>query len=167
MPTAVHDPIPPVADEFPSFADREYEFAAETESLRAIIEHQKNETREYVLRTFVLRHYADALENSASWRALAPLRWLRRQVRSPGFTADHLVPWAGLEPVEDAASGTWRAVDDDPQFVVSCFLPAGWVPVRLKMQAPARGQIEFYRRAPRRLRRRYVARPIQSFSWRN
>ena len=35
-------------------------------------------------------------------------------------------------------------MDDDPQFIVSCFLPAGWVRVRLKMQAPARGQIEFY-----------------------
>ena len=92
MPTAVHDSIRPVADDFPSFADREYEFAAETESLRAIIEHQKNETREYVLRTFVLRHYADALENSASWRApralavaaaAGPVTWVHHRTLDP------------------------------------------------------------------------------------
>ena len=31
-----------------------------------------------------------------------------------------------------------------PRFIVSCYLPAGWVRVRLAMQSPARGQIEFY-----------------------
>ncbi len=144
MPIVARAPDPPIADEFPSFADRELEFASEVESLRAIIESQKEEIHEYVRRTLVLRNYAEALERSASWQMLAPLRWLRRQVRSRGFTVEHLIPWAGLEPVEGAAANTWLALNDDPQFVVSCYLPAGWVRVRLKMHAPARGQIEFY-----------------------
>jgi GT2 family glycosyltransferase len=144
MPTAVRAPVSPATDDFPSFADRELEFAAEADTLRAIIEAQKEEIHEYVRRTLVLRNYAEALDGSASWRLLAPLRWLRRQLRSRGFSAEHLLPWSGLGPVAGAAAGTWRALHDDPQFLVSCYLPAGWVRVRLKMQAPARGQIEFY-----------------------
>ena len=65
---------PSVADDFPSFADREFELAAEADTLRSIIESQKKEIDEHVLRTLVLRTYAEALDGSASWRALAPLR---------------------------------------------------------------------------------------------
>jgi GT2 family glycosyltransferase len=124
--------------------DREFELAAEAETLRAIIETQKQEIHEYVRRTLVLRNYAEALDESASWRLLAPLRWLRHQLRPRGFAAEHLIPWSGLEPVTNAAPGTWQALHDDPQFLVSCYLPAGWLRVRLKLHAPARGQIEFY-----------------------
>jgi GT2 family glycosyltransferase len=124
-------------------SDRELQFAAERDSLRAIIETQKQEIHEYVRRTLVLRNYAEALDESASWRLLAPLRWLRRQLRPRGFVAEHLIPWSGLEPVEGSV-GTWKALHDDPQFLVSCYLPAGWLRVRLKIHAPARGQIEFY-----------------------
>jgi GT2 family glycosyltransferase len=124
--------------------DREFELAAEADTLRAIIETQKNEIHEYVRRTLVLRNYAEALDGSASWKLLAPLRWLRRQLRPRGFTAENLLPWVGLEPVADAPSGTWRALHDDPQFLVCCYLPAGWVRVRLKIHSAARGQIEFY-----------------------
>jgi GT2 family glycosyltransferase len=123
--------------------DRELQFAAERDSLRAIIETQKQEIHEYVRRTLVLRNYAEALDESASWRLLAPLRWLRRQLRPRGFTTEHLIPWSGLEPVAGAPD-TWKALHDDPQFLVSCYLPAGWLRVRLTIQAPARGQIEFY-----------------------
>jgi O-antigen biosynthesis protein len=144
MPSIVHVNPSPTGEDFPSFADREFEFAAEADSLRAIIESQKDEIHEHVRRTLVLRTYAEALDGSASWRLLAPLRWLRRQVWPRGFTAERLLPWAGLEMVNDAPAGTWRAIDDDPQFVVCCYLPAGWLRVRLKIQAPARGQIEFY-----------------------
>jgi GT2 family glycosyltransferase len=123
--------------------DHAFQLAVEADTLRSIIESQKDEIHEYVRRTLVLRNYADALDGSASWRLLAPLRWLRRQLRPRGFTADHLLPWSGLEPV-DGAPGTWQALHDDPQFLVCCYLPAGWVRVRLKLHAPARGQIEFY-----------------------
>src|SRR5207302_10673845 len=106
-------------------ADREFQLAVEADTLRAIIESQKQEIHEYVRRTLVLRNYAEALDASASWRLLVPLRWLRRQVRPRGFSADNLLPWVGLEPVVDAAPGTWRALHDDPQFLVCCYLPAG------------------------------------------
>ena len=137
MPTALTAGPVPAADEFPSLAERD-------DPLWTILEQQKQEIHEYVLRTLILHNYAKALDESLSWRALAPLRWLRRQFRPRGFTAEHLLPWAGLEPDAGAAPGTWKALDTDPQFVVSCCLPAGWVRVRLTMRAPARGQIEFY-----------------------
>src|SRR5205823_9942129 len=95
--TQPHSPLD--ADEFPSFAAREAEFAAVSDTLRTIIESQKQEIHEYALRTLVLRNYAEALDGSASWRLLAPLRWLRRQLRPRGFTGDHLLAWTGLEPV--------------------------------------------------------------------
>ncbi|HEY1381062.1 MAG TPA: glycosyltransferase family 2 protein [Gemmataceae bacterium] len=139
MPTSLRP-----ADDFPAFADREFQLAAEADTLRSIVETQKQEINDHVLRTLVLRNYADALDGSASWRLLAPLRWLRRQLRPRGFAAEHLLAWAGLEPVAEASPGTWKALHDDPRFIVSCYLPAGWVRVRLKMHAPARGQIEFY-----------------------
>jgi GT2 family glycosyltransferase len=139
MPSA---PLPELTQPGSPF-DRELQFAAERDSLRAIIETQKQEIHEYVRRTLVLRNYAEALDESASWRLLGPLRWLRRQFRPRGFSDEHLIPWSGLEPV-DGAAGTWKALHDDPQFLVSCFLPAGWLRVRLRIHAPARGQIEFY-----------------------
>jgi GT2 family glycosyltransferase len=136
--------MPPMPISSLQAVDAEPHVATEADTLRTIIESQKQEIHEYALRTLVLQNYAEALDTSASWRLLAPLRWLKRQVRSRGFTAKHLFAWTGLEPVIGAAPGTWKALHDDPRFIVSCYLPAGWVRVRLTMQAPARGQIEFY-----------------------
>jgi GT2 family glycosyltransferase len=113
-------------------------------TLNCVIEQQKNEITAQELRFVVLNAYATALEESASWRLLAPIRWLRRRLRPRGFTAAHLLPWLGLEPVADAPPGTWEAVDENPHFIVSCHLPAGWVRVRLKMHSPVRSRIEFY-----------------------
>src|SRR5262249_23051164 len=96
------------------------------------------------MRFVVLNAYATALEESATWRLLEPIRSIRRLFRPKGFTAADLLPWRHLEPVAAGPPGTWEAVGDGPQFIVSCPLPAGWVRVRLKMRAPARGRIEFY-----------------------
>jgi GT2 family glycosyltransferase len=144
MPSAMTHELRALTQPGSPIADHEFELAAELDSLRAIIETQKQEIHEYVRRTLVLRNYAEALDESVSWRMLAPLRWLRRQIRPRGFSSAHLIPWSGLEPVDDAPAATWKALHDDPQFLVSCYLPAGWLRVRLKIHAPARGQIEFY-----------------------
>jgi GT2 family glycosyltransferase len=122
------------------------EFLSRTlpKTLNSVIEHQKGDLNAQEMRFVVLNAYATALEESATWRLLEPIRWLRRLLRPKGFTAADLLPWRDLEPVPGAPRGTWEAVDEDPQFIVSCHLPAGWVRVRLKMHSPARGRIEFY-----------------------
>lgn len=122
------------------------EFLSRTlpKTLSCVIEHQKGDLNAQEMRFVVLNAYATALETSASWRLLEPIRWLRRLLRPKGFTAADLLPWRDLEPVAGAQPGTWEAVDVDPQFIVSCHLPAGWVRVRLRMHSPVRGRIEFY-----------------------
>src|SRR5262245_16894850 len=122
------------------------EFLSRTlpKTLSCVIEHQKGDLNAQEMRFVVLNAYATALETSATWRLLEPIRWLRRLFRPKGFTAADLLPWRDLEPVAGAPPGNWEAVDDDPQFIVSCHLPAGWVRVRLKMHSPVRGRIEFY-----------------------
>jgi len=113
-------------------------------TLNVVIEHQKNVLTSQEMRYVLLNAYAKALEHAATWRVLEPVRFLRRLFRPRGFTAAELRPWRNLEPFAAGPPGTWEATDDDPQFIVSCHLPAGWVRVRLKMRSPARDRIEFY-----------------------
>jgi GT2 family glycosyltransferase len=125
-------------------AAREFLYRTEPATLRAVIEQQQDGLNAQEQRFVILRSYADALQQSAFWRLLAPLRWLRELLRPRGFRAEHLLPWRCLEPALDGPPGTWKALDEDPQFLVSCYLPAGWLRVRLKTYTPDRGHIEFY-----------------------
>src|SRR5207247_5264545 len=98
---------------------------------------------EHVQRFQILEAYATALEGSGFWRALAPLRWFRQLLRPRGFAAADLLPWKSLEPVA-GRPGAWTALDADPQFLVSCWLPVGWVRIRFTIHAPDRTYLEFY-----------------------
>src|SRR5262249_45766744 len=40
--------------------------------------------------------------------------------------------------------GAWTSLDADPQFLVSCWLPAGWVRIRFAIHAPDRTYLELY-----------------------
>src|SRR5262249_37091120 len=127
-----------------ALAAREFLYRTEPATLRAVIDQLHDGLNAQEQRFVILRSYADALQDSAFWRLMAPLRRLRELLRPRGFSARHLLPWRCLEPVPDAPPGTWKALDDDPQFLASCSLPAGWLRVRLKTYTPDRGHIEFY-----------------------
>lgn len=157
---ALHD-APAPSEEFPPFGShdlvatighmaeaaadvvmtRETQLRALPATLEAVIRQQELALREQELRFTVLRSYIESLEQSLPWKLLAPLRWLRRTLRPRGFTAGELHPWAGLLPMSD---GGWWAVEDDPQFVVACVLPAGWVRVRLAIHSEERGELRLY-----------------------
>jgi GT2 family glycosyltransferase/SAM-dependent methyltransferase len=124
-------------------AVREFQHRVEPATLRAIIEEQQKGLNEHVQRFLILESYAAALERSGFWQMLAPLRWLRQNLRPRGFAAADLLPWKGLEPVADEP-GAWTSLDADPQFLVSCWLPAGWVRIRFAIHAPDRTYLELY-----------------------
>ena len=136
----------------PPLVDHDLHLVTEADTLRAIIERKKNEIHEYVRRTLVLRNYAEALDASAVMAAARPAPLAA--AATPAARVRRRAP----APVGRAGAGRRRrsrhleALHDDPQFLVCCYLPAGWVRVRLKIHAPARGQIEFYGESPRRLR---------------
>jgi len=111
--------------------------------LREVIREQDRGLNAQELRFQILRSYADGLTNSAGWRLLAPLRALRHWLRPRGFDHAHLLPWKSLEPVAGRPN-TWQVLDTDPQFVVSCWLPAGWLRVRFAGESSIHSRIEFY-----------------------
>jgi GT2 family glycosyltransferase/SAM-dependent methyltransferase len=127
-----------------ALAAREFLHRTVPATLLAVIREQEKGLNAQEQRFIILRAFADALQQSATWRLFAPLRWLRHWLRPRGLRAEHLLPWKGLEPVADASPGTWRAPGDDPQFLVSCYLPAGWLRVRLRVHSPVRGQFTIY-----------------------
>ena len=40
--------------------------------------------------------------------------------------------------------GTWLSQGRDPQFIVPCLLPAGWLRIRIKMSTERRGRLDIY-----------------------
>ncbi len=124
-------------------AAREFQHRTEPATLRAIIAEQQNGLDELGRCVAITSWYAQALEQSLFWRALAPLRWLRHQLRPRGFDARHLLPWRSVETV-DAARGEWKSLDADPQLVAACWLPAGWARLRFRIQVPDRTHLEIY-----------------------
>jgi GT2 family glycosyltransferase len=105
-------------------------------------EHKKRLTASYG-RTHVLQSYAESLTHSKAWKLLAPLRALRQALRPRGFDARALLPWQHLEPVPGEPT-RWISTGDDPQFLVPCMLPAGWVRIRLKLTSKVEGRLELY-----------------------
>src|SRR5262249_31655491 len=123
---------------------RDFLYRTTRSTLLSVIEQQQKDLNAQETRFIILNSFADAMQQSPFWRMMAPVRWLRGLLRPRGFSAQHLLPWKELEPAHGAPPGTWTATGDDPQFLVSCCLPAGWSRVRLRMHTPDRGTIEFY-----------------------
>jgi GT2 family glycosyltransferase len=110
--------------------------------LRSVIKEQENGLFLQEQRFQILRGFADALTTSTSWRLLAPLRWMKHLIRPRGFNHSHLIPFRDLEPTEEPNG--WTALSDDPQFLVSCYLPAGWLRIRLQCRSSVKTQMDVY-----------------------
>jgi len=74
---------------------------------------------------------------------LQPLRALRRLVRPRGFGLADLMPWNQLDEVPNEPD-RWISTGTDPQFLVPCCLPAGWLRIRLKMTSQVQGRFEVF-----------------------
>jgi GT2 family glycosyltransferase/SAM-dependent methyltransferase len=132
------------ATERPTIADSEAERNRSTiDALELKVEDLENQ-RDWFKQEFVIaRSHGQCLESSWSSRLTAPVRQLRQWLRPRGFGAAALIPWKQIEPVLNEP-GTWRSCGTDPQFLVPCSLPAGWLRVRLKMTAEVWGGWELY-----------------------
>ena len=80
--------------------------------------------------------FIEALQGSFFLKLTGPLRYLRNLLRPRGCAAQHLVPVQQLEPVANESAGNWRAVGYDPQLIVRCWIPAGWVRFRIHLSNP-------------------------------
>jgi glycosyltransferase involved in cell wall biosynthesis len=90
----------------------------------------------------VLDALTQGILRSRSWRLTSPLRALRHVLAPHGLSQRNLVPWQQLERID--GRDNWVALGPDPQFVIPCWLPAGWVRVRLRMCSNNRGRAELY-----------------------
>jgi GT2 family glycosyltransferase len=97
--------------------------------------------RDFELRYLINKSLVDSITQSGSWRLLAPLRLLHGILKPRGCDARHLIAWQHLEVGEE---GQWCSTGIDPQFVVPCYIPAGWVRIRLEISGEARGRSEIF-----------------------
>ena len=93
--------------------------------------------------TLIMNSMITSLTHSRSWRLLEPLRALRRLLKPRGFGLRDLMPWNQLDEVPNEPD-RWMSTGTDPQFLVPCCLPAGWLRIRLKMTSQIQGRLEIY-----------------------
>ena len=84
--------------------------------------------------------FINPLLSSSVWKLTAPIRYLRNLLKPRGCTAGHLQPVQHLE----AAGAEWRATGFDPQFLVRCWMPAGWVRIRVHLASPDRTMFDLF-----------------------
>jgi GT2 family glycosyltransferase len=146
LPTLVFQLEPPtLAPEEPFtselLASLEKDHQTALNAARTALAARSAEVRALQQQQVVLTSLLAATERSWSMRLTAPLRALRRLFRPSGFDAARLIPWQQLEAV---APDTWQATGPDPQFLIPCQLPAGWLRVRLRLSSEVRGYLELY-----------------------
>jgi GT2 family glycosyltransferase len=117
---------------------------ADAEPVR--LEHDVRRLRSELLRQsqrlVILDSLLQSVCRSRSWRLTSPLRVLRQLFAPRGFTHRELLPWQELQP--SGQRDTWLSLGSDPQFLVPCWLPAGWLRVRLRMRSVNHGRAELY-----------------------
>jgi O-antigen biosynthesis protein len=114
-----------------------------TDVLRELIRDQEQNHRAKDQSLYVLHSFAASLETSFGWRLLAPLRAVKHWLRPRGFNQSHLLPWNQLDPTP-GVPGNWEVRGTNPQFLVACWLPAGWLRVRLRMHSSIKSRLEIY-----------------------
>jgi hypothetical protein len=124
-----------------------------TEPLQAVVgealaelarecEKRRTAARAWEARYVVTRSLLESAAASRAWRMLAPLRWLRRLLHGHAAHAEHLLAWQHLQAGHEP--GQWLATGDDPQWLLPCWLPAGWLRLRLHLTGPANARSHIY-----------------------
>jgi GT2 family glycosyltransferase/SAM-dependent methyltransferase len=94
-------------------------------------------------RFVILNSMVSSMSNSRLWRLLEPLRAVRRLLKPRGFGLNDLMPWNQVDEIPNEPN-RWMSTGTDPQFLVPCCLPAGWLRIRLKMTSQVQGRVEFF-----------------------
>lgn len=92
----------------------------------------------------MLHSYVESVNRSGPWRLLSPLRLLRRVLRPRGLDESALIPWHQLVKHPKGEPGTWFATGNDAHFIVPCYLPAGWLRIRVRMASDVLGRAELF-----------------------
>ncbi|MFL5341944.1 MAG: glycosyltransferase [Gemmataceae bacterium] len=101
--------------------------------------------RDAELRNMILRSFVKGVAESGTWKLTAPLRTLARVLKPSGCGRENLIAWQDLTPGDrDGDGGDWNSTGIDPQFIVPCYLPAGWVRIKLELSGVSRGRTELY-----------------------
>ena len=94
-------------------------------------------------RFVILNSMVSSMAHSRFWRLLEPLRAVRRLFKPRGFGLNDLMPWNQVDEIPNEPNH-WMSTGTDPQFLVPCCLPAGWLRIRLKMTSQVQGRVEFF-----------------------
>ena len=113
---ALHHLAAGVAD---SLAGIEHERAARTA-----------EASDFCRRQYTLNSYVRSLRGSRAWKLMTVAQEAARFFRSRGLDASALIPWSGLDR-DAACPETWRITGPGAHCIVPCYLPAGWLRIRL------------------------------------
>lgn len=92
-------------------------------------------------RHMLWRAFAESATNSWSWRLLEPVRWLRSILRPMTVRRGDLIPFHNLVPADPTDVGRWTVGGADACFLAPCWLPAGWVNVRVRLTSAVLGQM--------------------------
>jgi GT2 family glycosyltransferase/glycosyltransferase involved in cell wall biosynthesis len=118
---------------------------SQSEGLRDTLRRQLAERDEELLtsrrRHYIVNSYLSALKQSRVGRLGNLVRGISRLFRSRRFDQRALIAWHNLEP--DSA-GTWRVIGPHAHFIVPCYLPAGWLRIRLNLAGDQVGGAQFH-----------------------
>ncbi len=94
-------------------------------------------------RLAIERNLNQGMIRSWSWRLLAPLRMLRRWVASRRYDRRQFLPIQQIEQ-PDPDLPHYESLGNDPQFLLPCVLPAGWVRVDYRLHTDTDSSLEIY-----------------------
>jgi GT2 family glycosyltransferase/SAM-dependent methyltransferase len=92
----------------------------------------------------VVQRMFQVVAQSRSWRLMGILRSLRQLFQRRVIDASALLPRQDLLPLPEGPPGSWLACGPNPEFLIPCVLPAGWVRVRVRMTTTVQGRLELY-----------------------
>jgi GT2 family glycosyltransferase/glycosyltransferase involved in cell wall biosynthesis len=111
------------------------ERALEIRRLESELATHADEMLSWRRRQHTLYSYVQSLHGSRGWRLLSGLT---RLLRSRGFDRNALIPWSNLRGDERGAA--WHVTGPRAHFMVPCFLPAGWLRIRVRMTSDQVGK---------------------------
>jgi GT2 family glycosyltransferase len=118
--------------------EREAEFTTTLNQLRQELE----ALRQMAAPTPRLAPVRAGLRTAGEW-LLAPWRWACRLLGPHVADLRSLVRQQNLERVAGVA-GSWRATGPNPQFLLPCEFPAGWLRLRYRLRSEVNGWLEIY-----------------------
>jgi GT2 family glycosyltransferase/glycosyltransferase involved in cell wall biosynthesis/SAM-dependent methyltransferase len=108
--------------------EQEERYTLDVGQLRDDLAQREMEMLAWRRRQHMLYSYGQSLRASQSWQIINALG---RLLRSRGFDRQALIPWHNIGG--DPRGEAWQVTGPQAHFIVPCFLPAGWLRIRVRM----------------------------------